>query len=190
MLALEREKGPINPHPTQVFNVFKMAVEDVRVVILGQDPYPSSGQALGYSFASPYLPASLKVIFMELEREYGSRPKDTTLASWREQGVFLLNVHLTVRQKEPLSHEFLGWSTFTKAVMKHLLARHMGLPFLLWGNYARFSEEFIMEKGGNPICDVHPASHLYNGEGFVGNGHFEIVNNHLKSNNKQEIKWV
>lgn len=178
------------PRKSNVFNVFKEPLSGVKVVIVGQDPYPSAQNAMGYAFASPKMTKSLDVIFKEIELEYGQKPQSTTLEPWIKQGVFLLNMHLTVRAGTPLSHEFIGWTTFTRNAIKEICNTHPEMIFMLWGSYARFNRDFILTNGGRVLDDVHPMNYHYKKEGFLGNNHFKIANSWLQSQNKQAISWV
>jgi uracil-DNA glycosylase len=187
---------PIYPPKELVFNAFfKTPFKNVKVVVLGQDPYHGPGQAHGLSFSVPRgvtPPPSLKNIFKELKSDVGvETPSSGCLDQWAEQGVFLLNSILTVRQNTPLSHQKKGWERFTDAVIMKLLERSEPLVFLLWGKYAQdkchhFSktsnQHHLLLKATHPS----PFSAHY---GFLGCHHFSKANEFLKSKGIQPIDW-
>lgn len=146
-LTLEKKSGKtIYPPGPLIFNAFdKTPFDQVRVVIIGQDPYHGPGQAMGLCFSVPRhiaVPASLKNIFKEMKRDIGFHiPSHGDLSAWADQGVFLLNAILTVEQNQAGSHSKIGWQTFTDAVIKTLSDQRSGLIFLLWGNFARSKKE-------------------------------------------------
>ena len=193
------------PQPQNIFNVFRMPLNEVKVVILGQDPYPRAGQAVGYSFAvdkTVSIPKSLKIIQQEVLKEYGEcdelqiAMQDRnwrTLHHWRQQGVFLLNTSLTVEKDRPGSH-IRQWKPFTNEVIK-LLAIQQPV-WMLWGSYAHEYEQLI--KNYTPttseaqiLKSAHPASESYPGNtgGFYGCKHFWQANNILQFQGKNIINW-
>lgn len=183
------------PPPRLIFNAFNMLpFWNVKVVILGQDPYHNIEnnipQAHGLSFSVPNgvtPPPSLKNIFKELNRDLGiSTPKNGDLSSWESQGVLLLNSILSVEYKKPLSHKSFGWEIFTDNIIKILSTRRDKLIFMLWGNYARNKRDLI-DKTKHYILEAPHPSPL--ARGFVGCGCFSKANSILKSNNMQEIDW-
>lgn len=176
------------PERDNIFRVFEMPLKDIKVVIIGQDPYPNEHQAIGYAFAVPETvskPFSLRVIEKEVGHEI-----DRTLSGWREQGVFLLNTALTVEAKRPGSHAHY-WAGFTEEVVRYI-ARENPCIWLLWGRKALAYSGIIGAYDGNLILPApHPAAEAYNrgGASFVGCEHFKIVNEVLESKNEGIIKW-
>lgn len=167
--------------------------EDVRVVIVGQDPYPTPGNAHGLAFSvrpGTPIPASLRNIFKEIESDIG-RPsicaKDGYLMPWEEQGVLLLNTTLTVRSGEAGSHERLGWIDITSAWIAALGKLKPGIVFLLWGNHAQRLAVFIPDAP-NILTTVHP-SPLSARRGFFGCRHFSKTNRVLLEAGESEISW-
>ena len=148
-LTEEKSKGKIIfPPGPEIFNAFeKTHFDQVRVVILGQDPYHGPGQAMGLCFSVPKnvtVPASLKNIFKEIHRDIGLPiPDNGDLTPWTQQGVFLLNAILTVEKNQAGSHSKIGWQLFTDAVIQSLSRHRKGLIFLLWGNYAKSKKALI-----------------------------------------------
>lgn len=175
------------PAPMDIFNVFQMPVEDIKVVILGQDPYPNKNQAIGYSFAvneNINKPVSLKII----EKEVGSE-LNRTLSNWREQGVFLLNTALTVEEKKAGSH-LKYWENFTHNVIAHISQRSNAI-FILWGKKAQAYKQHIFNSNGRCLEAPHPAAEAYAGgtAGFYGCNHFKITNQILEEQGKKQIIW-
>ncbi|MDR1680657.1 MAG: uracil-DNA glycosylase [Prevotellaceae bacterium] len=182
----------VYPPPKYIFNAFERTPFDkVKVVILGQDPYPGQGQAHGLCFSVPRgvkPPPSLENIFKEIESDLGiRRPAHGCLEQWAEQGVFLLNAALTVRAGEPTSHSQAGWTQFTDAVIAILSAKKSGLVFLLWGNYARSKRIFIDADRHYILEAAHP-SPLSRGL-FFGNRHFSQTNALLEKQGLAPIEW-
>lgn len=193
---LHKEKGEgkvIYPPGPKIFRAFDLTpFEQVRVVILGQDPYHGPGQAEGLSFSVPHgikLPPSLQNIYKEIESDTGisTAGRDGSLIHWAEQGVFLLNAVLTVRASEPTSHSKIGWTNFTDAVIKALSDHKEGVIFLLWGNYARSKRDLIDHSRHHVLEAAHP-SPLARGA-FFGCRHFSQTNNILMKQGKNPIKW-
>lgn len=179
------------PKAENIFRVFKLTPFDkVRVVILGQDPYPTPGVANGLAFAVNKfvaIPPSLRNIFNEIESEGYPCAKDRTLENWAEQGVFLLNTILTVKNKHPGAHRGLGWQKFTIKVIETLSEHHEHLVFLLWGRIARDYKGYIDSK--HLILEgAYPSPRSVN-KGFVGCGHFRDVNDWLEAHDEEPIKW-
>lgn len=180
------------PKGSEIFNAFnKTPLDQVKVVILGQDPYHGEGQAHGLSFSVPdgiQPPPSLINIFKEIEDDLGVKaPRNGNLERWAKQGVFLLNSVLTVRAGAPASHSKIGWTTFTDSVIKRLSDEKSGLVFLLWGNFARSKKELIDTKKHYVLEAAHP-SPLARGA-FFGCKHFSRTNEILKSLGKDPIDW-
>jgi uracil-DNA glycosylase len=193
-LHKEKSEGKvIYPPGPKIFRAFDLTPFDqVRVVILGQDPYHGPGQAEGLSFSVPHgikLPPSLQNIYKEIESDTGisTAGRDGSLIHWAEQGVFLLNAVLTVRASEPTSHSKIGWTNFTDAVIKALSDHKEGVIFLLWGNYARSKRDLIDHSRHHVLEAAHP-SPLARGA-FFGCRHFSQTNKILMKQGKNPIKW-
>lgn len=183
----------VYPAKKNLFKAFDLTpFEQVKVVILGQDPYHGAGQAHGLCFSVPSgikLPPSLKNIFKELETDLGIPQSNSgDLSLWAEQGVFLLNTYLSVREGQPLSHSKIGWEKFTDASISKLSEEREGLIFLLWGSNARKKKSLINTKKHHILESVHP-SPLSAHRGFLGCQHFSKVNQLLREMGKKEIDW-
>ena len=169
-----------------------VAFDDVRVVILGQDPYHGANQANGLSFSVPVgvkLPPSLVNIYKELQSDLGSSPPHTgDLTSWTKQGVLLLNSVLTVESGLAGSHQGKGWETFTDRIIHALAGERDGLVFVLWGSYAQKKGAFIDRKRHLVIESVHP-SPLSASRGFFGSRPFSRVNDWFVSRGEKPIDW-
>ena len=167
-------------------------LKDVKVVILGQDPYHEPGQAHGMSFSvlpGVDIPPSLKNIYKEIENEYGYKPANHGyLMSWAKQGILLLNATLTVREHQANSHAKFGWQKFTDRVIQEVAKLDSPVVFLLWGRNAIDKKKFIDESKHLVLTSVHPSPLSAYG-GFFGNGHFKKANAFLKANGKEEINW-
>ena len=165
--------------------------ENVKVVILGQDPYHGLGEAHGLSFSVKEgvpIPPSLQNIFRELENDLGIKRTCSDLTSWAKQGILLLNSIMTVEKDRPLSHKNKGWEIFTDTIISKLNEREDPVIFVLWGSFARSKKELITNKQHKIIEAVHP-SPLSAHRGFFGSKPFSKINNYLKQMNKEEIKW-
>lgn len=193
-LLEEKSSGKeIYPKGSHIFNAFNTTTfDDVRVVILGQDPYHGPDQAHGLSFSVPEgirIPPSLLNIFKEIQRDLGfSMPSHGCLQSWAEQGVLLLNATLTVEQSNAGSHQGKGWETFTDRAIQHLNDQREGIVFLLWGSYAQKKGQFIDDHKHLVLKSSHP-SPLSAYRGFLGNGHFSAANNYLIEQGVKPIDW-
>lgn len=189
----EKAEGKrIYPPGGQIFKAFELTpVKDVKVVILGQDPYHGPGQAHGLSFSVPEnmpAPPSLKNIFKEIETDLGVRMSGyPNLEKWARQGVLLLNAVLTVRSGEAASHSRIGWQEFTDAVIKYISAECEGVVFMLWGNFARTKSELIDHSRHCVLEAAHP-SPLARGA-FFGCRHFSKANAYLTSMGRNPIDW-
>ena len=166
--------------------------KDVKVVILGQDPYHGVGEAHGFAFStlSSKLPPSLKNIYKELYDDLGIEKdyNNGDLTPWVKQGVMLLNTGLTVEKDKPNSHKNLGWHEFTDVVIQKLNEKNEPVVFILWGNNAREKKKFITNPKHLIIESAHPSPFsAYNG--FFGSKPFSRTNEFLKKNNMEEIKW-
>ena len=182
----------IYPPGSQIFRAFELTpVDQVRVVILGQDPYHGPGQAHGLSFSVPDnmpAPPSLKNIFKEIESDLGvSMSGYPNLEKWARQGVLLLNAVLTVRSGEAASHSKIGWEQFTDAVIRCISDNCEGVVFMLWGNFARTKRDLIDRSRHHVLEAAHP-SPLARGA-FFGCRHFSQANNILAARGQQPIDW-
>ncbi|NEP55691.1 MAG: uracil-DNA glycosylase [Symploca sp. SIO2G7] len=193
---LKEEKAAgkiIYPRGSLMFNAMNSTPFDqVKVVILGQDPYHGPGQAHGLSFSVPKgvaLPPSLINIFKEIEQDLGIKlPKHGCLQDWADQGVLLLNSVLTVEQHKAASHKGKGWEEFTDAIISALNQQRKNLVFLLWGSYAQKKGKFIDRERHLVLTSPHP-SPLSAHRGFFGNRHFSKTNAYLQKNGVEPISW-
>ncbi|OGZ08117.1 MAG: uracil-DNA glycosylase [Candidatus Lloydbacteria bacterium RIFCSPHIGHO2_02_FULL_54_17] len=186
-------KDRVFPHPSRMFRAFELcAPKDVRVVILGQDPYHTPGVADGLAFSSFFknpVPPSLENIYNEIEAEFGCVcPRTPELTHWAEQGVLLLNASLTVLAGRANSHADLGWHEFTDAVIGVVSRECDHVVFLLWGNYARQKRPLIDASKHLVLESPHP-SPLSAHKGFFGNDHFKKANEYLEKNGRKSIDW-
>ena len=186
------EGKAVYPPSKLIFHAFNSTPFDqVKVVILGQDPYHNPGQAMGLSFSVPKevrTPPSLKNIYKEMHNDIGfTIPNHGDLSPWTQQGVLLLNAMLTVEHKKAGSHKKIGWQEFTNAVIKKLSDEREGLIFMLWGNFAKGKKEFIDTTKHHVLEAIHPSPLA--GNGFQGSKHFSQANAILKSQGKIEIDW-
>lgn len=183
----------IFPPAKLIFNAFDLCpFNDVKVVILGQDPYHGLGQAHGLCFSvneGIQFPPSLVNIFKEIQRDLGKAiPQSGNLEHWARQGVFLLNATLTVREGQAGSHQNKGWEEFTDRVIKEISDRKEHVVFMLWGSYAQKKGAVIDPKKHLILKTSHP-SPLSVYRGFDGCGHFRAANEYLRSKGKPEIVW-
>lgn len=192
-LKKEKTAGKtIFPPGPLIFNAFAQTpFHQVKVIILGQDPYRNPGEAMGLSFSVPKgvrVPPSLKNIYKELKTDIDfEAPNHGDLSSWANQGVFLLNSMLTVEKKQPGSHRKVGWQNFTDAVIKCLSDQKEGLVFMLWGNFARSKKELIDGEKHLILEAAHP-SPLARGA-YFGSRHFSQANEYFKKQGKSQIDW-
>ena len=192
-LHQEKDAGQvIYPPGGAIFRAFDLTpVNQVKVVILGQDPYHGPGQAMGLSFSVPDgvpAPPSLKNIFKEIEDDLGVKMSGRpNLEKWARQGVLLLNAVLTVRAGQPTSHGAIGWQQFTDAVISYLSANREGIVFLLWGRFAQEKAALIDTSRHHVLLAAHP-SPLARGA-FFGCRHFSKTNQILLSEGKTPIDW-
>lgn len=192
-LVQEKEKYHVYPPGHLIFNAFNNTpFDDVKVVLLGQDPYHGPGQAHGLCFSVPDgvpQPPSLLNICKELSSDLGiPRPKNGNLTGWAKQGVLLLNATLTVRAGEAGSHQKRGWEIFTDAAIKTISDRLTGVIFLLWGSYAQKKGAVIDPVRHHILTSVHP-SPLSASRGFFGCRHFSKANQLLAAQGKTPIDW-
>lgn len=185
-------QGPVFPPPQKVFRAFELTKpKDVKVVILGQDPYHTPGVADGLAFSSlpgNLVPPSLQNIFKELRAEGFGAKNDPDLTRWAKQGVLLLNASLSVRGGEANSHAEYGWHAFTDAVIHALSEHEEHVVFMLWGAFAAKKEDLIDWEKHLVLTSAHP-SPLSAHKGFFGNNHFKLVNEYLKEHGRSEIDW-
>lgn len=183
----------VYPDMYDIFNALKYVdYNDVKVVILGQDPYHGRGQAHGFSFSvqrNVAIPPSLQNIYKELHDDLGCYiPDNGNLIKWAKQGVLLLNTVLTVREKTPNSHRGRGWEILTDRVIDLLNERENPMVFILWGSNAKSKEKLITNPNHLILKSVHP-SPLSAYRGFFGSKVFSKTNEFLKKNNMNEIDW-
>lgn len=191
-LVEEKKTFTVYPPGNRIFSAFNYTpLDQVEVVIIGQDPYHGPGQANGLCFSVSdgiRMPPSLVNIFKEIKDDVGCEiPNTGNLEPWAKQGVFLLNATLTVRANQAGSHQNKGWETFTDAVIKLLSDKKQDLVFLLWGNYARAKAGLIDASKHLVLTAAHP-SPLAKGA-FFGSKHFSQANAYLVSKQKKPIVW-
>lgn len=194
------------PPAKEIFNAFNLCpINNVKVVILGQDPYHGPGQAEGLCFSVKdgiELPPSLINIFKEVKADIGTVPElsavgmqrgkrmyNGSLRRWAEQGVFLLNASLTVREHQPNSHQNCGWQTFTDSVIKAISDNKEHVVFILWGGYARSKKKLIDTSKHLVLESVHPSPLSANRGGWFGNHHFSTCNKWLAEHNLSPVNW-
>lgn len=192
-LLEDKKNYQIFPSSTDIFNAFNHTPFDkVKVVILGQDPYHGTGQAHGLSFSVPKgvkPPPSLVNLFKEIHADLGIEPsKSGDLSKWANQGVFLLNATLTVRENQAGSHQNKGWEIFTDEVIKTLNQKRSKLVFLLWGKYAQAKAQLIDDKKHLVLKAPHPSPFSAH-TGFLGCKHFSLTNQYLSANGVTPIDW-
>lgn len=192
---VKRDRNAYTVYPSQdnMFRAFQTtSFEDVKVIILGQDPYHGKGQAHGLSFSVPEgvaIPRSLKNIFNEIKSDLGFEiPESGNLESWAKQGVLLLNTILSVRENNPRSHHNMGWETFTDEVIQTLSDKRDHLIFILWGNDAKNKISLINPQKHLILSAAHP-SPFSAARGFFGCKHFSQANVWLKEHGLSEIDW-
>ncbi len=194
-LEQEEEQGTIvYPNPSDVFNAFKLTpFNEVKVVILGQDPYHGTNQAHGLSFSvqkGVAVPPSLRNIYKELQTDIPefNIPSHGDLSSWAKQGVLLLNATLTVRANEPGSHQKMGWEQFTDQAIRALSEQREGLVFMLWGRHAQAKASLIDPTKHLVLTAAHPSPFsAYNG--FFGCKHFSKANAYILSKGEKPFDW-
>jgi len=189
----EYSSGDVFPPREKIYNAFELTpFDDVKVVILGQDPYHDIGQAMGLSFSVPCgfkIPPSLRNIYKELHAETGFViPDHGDLTAWAKQGVLLLNTVLTVRAHTPGSHSKFGWETFTDNVIESLNMKSTPVVFMLWGKPAGAKKKLITNPRHLILEAAHP-SPLSASRGFMGCGHFIKCNEFLAANGLEPVDW-
>ena len=183
----------VYPPGKEIFRAFDCCLfEEVKVVIIGQDPYHGAGQANGLCFSvrdGIRQPPSLQNIFKEIHKDLGKPiPSSGDLGRWAQQGVLLLNATLTVRASSPGSHQNKGWETFTDAAIKIIADEKTNVVFLLWGAYAQKKGEIIDRLKHLVLMSAHPSPFSAD-RGFFGGKHFSKANEYLKSKGLKEIDW-
>ncbi len=192
-LQAEYQKKTIYPPKEEIFKAFELcSFDNVKVVILGQDPYHGPNQAEGLSFSvknDVKQPPSLKNIFKELSDDLSIPvPQTSSLVPWAKEGVLLLNAVLTVEKDKPASHKNLGWNKFTDYVIKKISDEKENVVFILWGNFAKEKEGLIDSAKHYIIKSVHPSPFSARG-GFFGSKPFSKTNDYLKRHNIAPINW-
>lgn len=193
LLAAKTMGKTVYPRGSLIFNAFDSTpLDQVKVVILGQDPYHQPNQAMGLSFSVPHgvaIPPSLRNIYKELARTIDGfvMPNHGDLSQWARQGVFLLNAVLTVEAGNAASHAGLGWQAFTDAVIRTISQHSQGVVFMLWGNFAKKKAELIDTDRHHILTAVHPSPLA--GGAFIGCNHFARANELLVAQGKTPIDW-
>ncbi|MBV6485749.1 MAG: Uracil-DNA glycosylase [Flavobacteriales bacterium] len=193
-LVEEKKKAVVYPKGSDIFNAFNLTpFNDVKVVIIGQDPYHGPNQAHGLCFSvldGVKFPPSLENIYKELCKDLGySFPKSGNLTSWAKQGVLLLNASLTVRAGEANSHQSIGWQKFTDAVIQKISDEKNGVIFLLWGGFAQKKGSKIDASKHHVLTCGHPSPLSANKGHWFGNKHFSETNRLLQQMSKTPINW-
>lgn len=188
----EYTEKTIFPNKSNIFNALKLTdYNNIKVVILGQDPYHGLGEAQGLAFSVPEnikMPPSLRNIFKELYDDIGIKRERHSLEDWANQGVLLLNTILTVEENKPLSHQSIGWEIFTDEIIRKINDLDSPVIFVLWGASARSKKMLIDNKKHYIIESPHP-SPLSANRGFFGSKPFSKINTILSKNNIEGIKW-
>ena len=191
-LNKEYNEKEIFPLKSNIFKAFSLTdFDNVKVVILGQDPYHGVDEANGLAFSvneNVKLPPSLKNIFKELESDLNIKNDNGDLSNWAKQGVLLLNTVLTVVKDTPASHKNIGWEIFTDEIIKIVNEKKEPVVFILWGNFARSKKKYITNPKHLIIESTHPSPFSCN-NGFFGSKPFSKTNDFLRKNNIKEIDW-
>lgn len=191
-LDIEYQNNIVFPKKEEIFNAFHLtSYDDLKVVILGQDPYHGEGEAEGLAFSvkeNIKRPPSLRNIFKELKNDLNIERDNNSLKDWAVQGVLLLNTILSVKKDSPLSHKYLGWEIFTDEVIKIINEKETPVVFILWGNYAKSKKTLITNKKHYIIEGSHPSPFSAN-RGFFGTNPFSKTNEFLEKNNMERIRW-
>lgn len=192
-LKKEYKEKTIYPKQNEIFNAFRYtSYDDVKVVIIGQDPYhgPKQAEGLSFSVSNDVLkPPSLQNIFKELQSDLGIPfPEHNSLIPWAREGVLLLNAVLTVEEHKPASHSKIGWEMFTDHVIEILNKREKPIVFILWGAFARSKKALITNPNHYIIESAHPSPFSAR-NGFFGSKPFSKTNKFLRENNIKEIDW-
>ena len=188
----EYQNKNIFPEKENIFKALELTnIDNVKVVILGQDPYHGMGEAQGLAFSVPQnikMPPSLRNIFKELYSDLNISRDKKDLSDWASQGVLLLNTILTVEENKPLSHKGYGWEVFTNEIIKKIDMLDRPVVFVLWGSSARLKKELIKNSKHLIIESAHP-SPLSASRGFFGSRPFSKINEFLEKNNIERIRW-
>ncbi|MGS0747439.1 uracil-DNA glycosylase [Halpernia sp. GG3] len=188
----EYAKNPCFPLPKQIFRALELtSFDEIKVVILGQDPYHNDYQANGLCFSvseKVAMPPSLRNIFTELENDLGIKRTKKELDDWAKQGILLLNSTLTVRAHEANSHQKLDWEKFTDFIIKEISDKKENVVFVLWGSFAQKKSVLIDESKHLILKSVHP-SPLSSYRGFFGSAPFSKINQYLTEKNEKFIEW-
>lgn len=189
----EYEKSVVYPKKENIFSSLSHTpYENIKVVIIGQDPYHGENEAHGLAFSvnkGIKIPPSLKNIYKELNEELNTYiPNNGYLVKWASQGVLMLNSVLTVRKDTPASHRNVGWEIFTDRIIEEINKKEKGVVFMLWGNYAKQKEILITNKEHLILKAAHPSPFSCH-NGFFGCGHFKKANEFLEQNNIKKIDW-
>lgn len=191
-LEIEYQNNIVFPQKEEIFNAFRLTdYDNLKVVILGQDPYHGEGEAEGLAFSvkeNIKRPPSLRNIFKEIKNDLNIDRENNSLKDWASQGVLLLNAILTVQKDTPLSHKYLGWELFTDEVIKTIDKKDTPVVFILWGNYAKSKKALITNKKHYIIEGSHPSPFSAN-RGFFGTKPFSKTNEFLEKNNIEGIRW-
>lgn len=186
------DKNNIYPSSENIFRALNLTnFKDVKVVIIGQDPYHGKNEANGLAFSinnDVKITPSLRNIFKELQNDLNIKRTNTDLSSWAKQGVLLINSILTVEKDKPLSHSDIGWQEITNFIIKYINDNKNHVVFVLWGNYANKFKNLIDSKKHYVIESSHP-SPLSATRGFFGSKPFSKINNYLIKNNQSAIDW-
>ena len=193
-VANEYQTSKCFPPKPEIFAAFDAcSFEDLKLVIIGQDPYHGEGQANGLCFSvndGIAFPPSLRNIFEEIRRETGTKlPESGNLSRWANQGVLLLNSVLTVEKGNAGSHQNKGWEIFTNAVIEKISSEKSNIVFLVWGGYAKKKGAIVDHNKHLVLISGHPSPLSANRGHWFGNNHFILANNYLKANGKEEIIW-
>ena len=188
---LEQEKNIVYPPVEKIFEAYKLTpFSEIKVVIIGQDPYhgPNQAHGLAFSVENGIIPPSLKNIYKELQSDLNISPGNGNLTVWAQQGVFLLNTSLTVQKNIAASHADIGWQHLTDNSIKYINEHRENIVFLLWGKHAARFINFIDTQKHYVLTSSHP-SPLSAYRGFLGCGHFSACNNYLQKHGKKIIRW-
>ena len=193
VIKFEYSKYKCFPNGKDIFRAFDLcSFEDLKVVIIGQDPYHGDNQANGLCFSvnngvDP--PPSLKNIFKELQNNFNKKRVNPDFSDIAKQGVLLINSVLTVRRKFPESHKHVGWEKFTDKVLEIISTKKNNIVFMLWGNYAKSKKKIIRNDNHLILESGHPSPLSANKGYWFGNNHFKKCNNYLLESNIRTIKW-
>ena len=194
-VASEYENNICFPPAEKIFAAFQHCTfDDVKIVIIGQDPYHGIGEANGLCFSvndSVRIPPSLRNIFREINDDFDRiiLPNSGNLERWAQQGILLLNNTLTVRKDQPNSHKHLDWTIFTDAVIEIIATKKQNIVFMLWGNFAIKKGKKIDVNKHLVLTSGHPSPMSANQGKWFGNMHFSLANDYLKLNHESEIDW-